>query len=245
MTHTAVAVLSGGFVLIGALVRGYAGFGASLLWVASLSLLHPPLLVVPTVLALEALVGLDLLRSVRGDIEWSSMRWLLPASLLLTPVGVALLAIVPERPMRVAVGSLVLAATLALAVGPRRQGPPTRGAAVLAGGASGLVNGATGIGGPPAVILYFSGEDLHVGRSTLAMYFLSMDAFALLVMAARGLVDASVLSLTAWYAPLALAGTWVGKRAYRRFGTSGFRGIVLILLTVLGAATLLRALLAR
>lgn len=40
-------------VLAGAFVKGYSGFGASMMWVASLSLVLPPHRVVPMVLLWE------------------------------------------------------------------------------------------------------------------------------------------------------------------------------------------------
>jgi len=236
-------VLCGFLVLAGGFVRGYSGFGASMLWVASLSLVYPPALVVPAVLILEVFASVVLARSVWRDVEWGSVRWLLLGTLLLTPAGVLLLDVVPERPMRFAVGATILLGVLAMGFGKRRHGAPSRQACLVAGSVSGLVNGATGIGGPPATILYFSGEDVHVGRSTLIMYFLVMDSFAVTLMAFRGLVDGQVVQMSAVLAPLAFGGIWLGKLSYQKFGVRGLRTFVLVVLGVLGCATLTRAIL--
>lgn len=243
MSHPTVLLLCGVLVLLGGVVRGYSGFGASMVWVASLSLAYPPALVVPAVLILEVLASVLLARSAWRDVEWRSVRWLLASTLLLTPLGVLLLEVVPERPMRLAVGAAIVIGTLALALGKRRNGAPSRRASVLAGSVSGVVNGATGIGGPPATILYFAGDDVHVGRSTLIMYFLATDATAVMVMAVRGLVDVSVVRMAAVLMPLALGGAWLGKLLYQRIGVRGFRPFVLTVLGVLGLATLARAVL--
>ena len=64
MTLLAAAVA----VLLGALVRGYTGFGASMFWVASLALIYPPSGVVPTVLLLEVLASLVLVPSVWREV---------------------------------------------------------------------------------------------------------------------------------------------------------------------------------
>ncbi len=51
-------------VLIGAFVKGYTGFGASMLWATSLSLVLPPLQIVPMVLMFEVATSIHLLPRV-------------------------------------------------------------------------------------------------------------------------------------------------------------------------------------
>lgn len=229
-------------VLLGALVRGYAGFGASMFWVASLSLIYAPASVVPTVLALEVLASLLLLPSVLGEIHWRSMGWMLLGTVLTMPAGVALLSVLPARGMRIVVAVAILVATLALASGLRLAGQPGRWTALAGGSVSGVVNGSTGMGGPPAVLLYFSGATAHdVGRATLIGYFLGTDAIGFAMMAAAGLVDTQVLWHTAVFAPPALAGIAAGKLVFVRTQGRGLRGVVLVLLLALSVAMLVRA----
>jgi len=230
-------------VLVGALVRGYTGFGASMFWVASLSLVYPPAGVVPTVLLLEVLASLVLVPAVRHDVDWRRMRWMLLASVLTMPLGVALLQVLPARPMRVVVALVILAGTLAMAFGVRTAGRPGTRTALAAGSVSGVVNGSTGLGGPPAVLLYFSGADSNaVGRATLIAYFLGTDAAGFAMMAGTGLVDGQVLAHWAVFAPLALLGIAVGQRTFRRTGGGrSFRTVVVVVLLLLSVATLVRA----
>lgn len=134
-------------VLLGALVRGYTGFGASMFWVANLSLIYPPANIVPTVLALEVLASVALLPSVAREVHWKSMRWDLASTVATMPFGIALLAALPERQMRVVVAVAILAATVAVASGVSMRRQPGPVATLSAGAVSGLVNGSTGMGG--------------------------------------------------------------------------------------------------
>lgn len=230
-------------VLAGALVRGYTGFGASMFWVASLSLIYPPAGVVPTVLVLEVLASLTLLPSVAREVRWRSMALMLAATVATMPLGVVLLSVLPARPMRLLVAAAILAGTLALASGYRLAGHPGPRTTLAAGTVSGIVNGSTGIGGPPAVLLYFSGTTAEeVGRATLIAYFLGTDSAGFSMMAAAGLVDRGVLLHAAVFAPLALAGIAVGQRVFRRTGGRGFRTVVLAVLALLSIGMLVRAL---
>lgn len=230
-------------VLVGALVRGYTGFGASMFWVASLSLVYAPASVIPTVLVLEVLASTALLPAVVGKVHWSSMSWMLGATVLTMPLGIALLSVVPAQPMRVVVAVAILLGTLALATGARLSARPGRGTALLAGSVSGVVNGSTAIGGPPAVLLYFSGTADHaVGRATLIAYFLATDAIGFAMMAAAGLVERPVLVHAAVFAPVALVGIGAGQWAFRRSEGRNFRAVVLAVLAVLSVTMLVRAL---
>ncbi len=82
----------------GALVRGYTGFGSSLIWVSSLSLVLPPVIVVPAVYLLEIAASAHLLPRVWRKIEWRSLRWLLLGTFVATPPGVYLLSALPASP---------------------------------------------------------------------------------------------------------------------------------------------------
>lgn len=228
-------------VLVGAVVRGFTGFGASMFWVASLSLLYAPASVVPTVLALEVLASLVLLPAVHREIHWRSMRWLFPSTVLTMPFGVYLLSVVPDGPMRLVVALVILAATITVASGVQLARQTGRGAAVTAGSVSGVFNGATGIGGPPVVLFYLSGTTSNeVGRATLVAYFLGIDAIGFAMMAGIGLVDTAVLMHTALLAPLALGGIALGQVAFRRSGGAGYQGVVIGVLLLLSVGMLVR-----
>ena len=77
-------------VFCGAFVRGYAGFGSSMIWVSSLSLVFPPILVIPAVFLLEIAVGANLLPKVWREVEWRSLRWLLAGAVVATPAAASI-----------------------------------------------------------------------------------------------------------------------------------------------------------
>ena len=237
-------VLASIAVLLGALVRGYTGFGASMFWVASLSLVYPPASVVPTVLALEVIASIALLPGAFRHVQWRSMRWMLASSVATMPLGILLLSTLPERQMRVVVAASILLATIAVACGVKLAREPGPMSALTAGSVSGLVNGSTGMGGPPAILLYFSSRSsTELGRATLIAYFLGTDAIGFAMMAAYGLVDTPVMTHTLVFAPLALGGIALGQQIFKRTGGTGFRKVVLGVLLALSLATLGRAVL--
>lgn len=236
-------------VALGAFVRGYSGFGASMIWVAALSLVYPPAAVVPTVLALEVIASLGLLPRVWRDVAWRQVSLLLVATIATTPLGLWLLSVADERSMRLVIAVAIIVATLALASGFRLRGSPGPRLALTAGAVSGVTNGATAIGGPPAVLLYFSSDaGVNVGRATLIAYFLGTDAAALAMVGAAsifgdGMIAEGFMARTLILTPVTLLGIWLGQFVFERTGGRGYRGAVLWLLGILGVAVLLRTLL--
>ena len=161
----AVAVLA---VSIGAFVRGYSGFGSSLIWVSGMSIVFPPILVVPAVYILELVASAGLLPGVWRQADWRSLRWLFLGVVPGLPIGLYLLANLPPAPVRIAIALVVLAATVLMSRGFKLKSIPGPLPATCTGLASGLFNGWTGIGGPPVILFYFSGPaPVAVSRASL------------------------------------------------------------------------------
>src|ERR1700759_837682 len=99
-------------VFAAAIVRGYSGFGFSLLAVTSLSLALPPTEIIPPIFMMEVAASLSLLPGIWKDIHWRSLGLLGAGCLVATPMGVGLLASVPAAPMKI-----VLALTVLVSVG--------------------------------------------------------------------------------------------------------------------------------
>src|SRR6478735_7266820 len=139
-----------------AIVRGFTGFGFSLLVITALSLLIPPAAIIPAIFMLEVAASLHLLPAIWKDIHWRSLAPLIIGCAIGTPLGVWLLANVPVPPMQVALALFVLTAVCFLWWGFALKTMPGTVASGAVGAASGLANGAFGIGGPPAILFYFA-----------------------------------------------------------------------------------------
>lgn len=230
-------------IFVGAFVRGYSGFGSSMIWVSSLTFVMPPAAVVPVVLTLEVLASAHLLPKAWPAVDWRSVGPLVLAAWAATPLGVWLLATIPARPMQGVISAVVLLAAAVLWTGFRLSRVPGRTAAIGAGVLSGVLNGSTSAGGPPIVIFYFSGPaTMQATRASLIAYFLGSDAVGAGVAALSGLMTTeSVLRIGLFLPPL-LLGTALGSRRFLTTSPATFRRAALGLLMALGVAGLVRAL---
>lgn len=221
-----------------AVVRGYSGFGFSLLAITSLSLLLPPSEIIPPIFMMEVLASISLLPGVWNDIHWRALGMLFAGCLVATPVGVWLLASIPAAPMKIALSIVVLAAVALLSSGYVRKSMPNRFETAMTGAVSGLLNGAFGIGGPPVIIFFFSSPaGAAMSRASLIAYFIGTDTMGLGFLTYEGLVTVNGLYSLLMMTPALLIGQWLGARSFAASDPLNFRRWVLRVLIVLALLT--------
>ncbi len=232
-------------IFLAALVRGFSGFGFSLLSITALSLIYPPAEIVPSIFMLEVAASLNLLPSIWKDIHWKSVVPLTVGCLIATPLGVWLLANIAPAPMQLAISLFVLAATYLMWKGFALKTMPGTAASTVVGAASGLANGAFGIGGPPVVLFYFSSPAGNVaGRASIIAFFVATDAIGLVNQSVYGLITREAIIHAAAFLPSMLAGVWLGARGFKNADPVVFRKYVLVILAGLAVMTLVKALVA-
>lgn len=225
-------------VFAAAFVRGYSGFGFSLLAVTSLSLVLPPAEIIPPIFMMEVAASLSLLPSIWRDIHWRSLLPLSIGCLAGTPLGVRFLATIPAAPMKVAMAAAVLASVALLRSGYVRKTMPSTTETVATGAVSGVLNGAFGIGGPPVVVFFFSSPaGASISRASLIAFFVGTDAIGLAFFAFQGLLTADAFSRFLMFLPPLLLGQWAGARSFKTADPAVFRQWVLVLLAVLALLT--------
>ncbi len=242
-------LLAGLLVSLGAgMVRGFAGFGYSALTVAGLSLFVAPATVVPAVLALEVVASISMWRSAWREADRDWLGWLLIGNLFFIPIGIAMLAWLPQTLLRLLVGCTLLITAVGLRLASTRIFAPTIGLRAGAGIASGLLNGVTASGGVAAAMLMAAARVPSAAlRATMVSFLLYAGAYALLCAGlvpngnGSGLLNFDTLRWALLLAPTMLAGIWIGKHSFSKADPTGYRHHVLTLLIVISALGVLRA----
>ena len=76
----------------------------------------------PIVYLLEVAASVHMLPLVWRKVDWPILGWVTLGVAVATPIGIAILSSTPVTPLRLLVGVLVLAATLAVASGWQMRG---------------------------------------------------------------------------------------------------------------------------
>ena len=229
-------------VFAGAYLKGYTGFGASMLWVTSLSLVLPPLEVVPMVLMFEVVTSIVLLPQIWKYIRWNSILTLLIGTWFATPVGIYGLSNLPADPIRVGLAIIVFIAAILILRGFALKREPGQTATVGVGLMAGVLNGSMGIVGPPVILFYFSSPIGAVaGRASIVAFFIGTDSVGSAMFACQGLLDAEVLWRTAFFLLVLVVGVALGNRGFLKTDVETFKKIALFVLMGLSAALAIRA----
>ena len=221
-------------IFLAAIVRGYSGFGFSLLAITALSLIYPPAQIIPSIFMLEIAASIHLLPGLWRDIHWRSLVPLVIGTGIGMPIGLMFLTGIPTAPMQIALGLFVLVVTCLLWQGFAFKTMPGNIISTAAGLAAGVANGAFGIGGPPVILFYFASPAGNVvGRATLVTYFLLSDLLRLVFLSRENLVTSDTMLRTLMFLPALLAGVWLGARSFKNADPIVFRKWVLALLALL------------
>jgi uncharacterized protein len=224
-------LVAGTTVAVGACVQGAVGFGLSLLAVPVLVLVDPALVPVPLIVA-SLVLNLSNSYRNRGGVD-AGVRWLLLGSVPGTVLGAYAIAILPQRPLAITFGVLVLAAVAVSVSGLKVA--PTTGSLLAAGVVSGFTGTASSIGGPPIALVYQRARG-PILRGTLALYFLVGSVLSVVALALFGRLGGHELAEAALLAPFMVAGSACSGPAARLLDRRRTRDAVLLLSAVSAVA---------
>lgn len=229
--------------LCAGLVRGFTGFGTALIVMPVGAAFLP----MPLAIALVMFAGmftwpLIVPRAVR-EAERREVLALAAAAIVAAPLGVWLLTVIDREALRWAV-SVAAGLTLAALVTGWRYHGRVRGAGLAGvGGAAGILGGTTGLTGPPVILFYLaSTRPAAIMRANTILFLALLDLGVIGSMVSRGLIEWSVIPLTATLAVPYGLGITAGQglfrpdleRLYRRLAYLVIGGAILTGLPLFG-----------
>jgi uncharacterized membrane protein YfcA len=219
-----------------AFVQSVGGFGFALMAVplAAIAVDLPTAVVVVSIGALFNVV--ILCWRTRHEVDRGlAIRFNVPAVLGM-PFGLMILTNVDQRSLKIALGLVIIVATIALMRGWSSL-EPSVAMDVIAGATSGVLSTATGTNGPPLVIAsQIRRLAAPVFRATLAFSFAVSGAITLVLYVVAGLVTRREVMLASAAVPLILFGQFLGLKLQTRFAGSRFDRLVSLLLLASGVS---------
>lgn len=228
-------------VFIAGLIRGYCGFGFSALVVASLTLVLPPVEVIPFVLLLEIAASAGMLPAVWRSVDWRLIGWLFAGYAIGAPLGLYALVNVPEAMVRVTISLIILVISAALLRGIVFRAANHAGSIATTGVVAGAVNGVSAVGGLPVVLLMLANaSSAAVTRASIVAFLFLGDIYATGFTLGSGLITRDVLiRFVILLVPMFL-GVLLGSRQFVRSNPKSFKTLALWLLIGLASIGLVR-----
>jgi uncharacterized protein len=228
-----------GTMLLAGFIRGFVGFGASLIIVMVLSTVYGPVMAVP----IATLSGLPaMFQLLPNAVRYSERAFVIPfgiAAIFAAPIGTWFLIATEPALMKVCISAFVLIMVAMLHRGWKL--PPSAGTGVFtfAGIVSGLVQGSAGVGGPPAVAIALSRPGTtDLQRSNVIGAVAALSVCSIPALWLHDLLTREVCLISLILFPLYLGGTWLGARFFSGAGHRHFRDGALLMLAIIGVVTL-------
>ncbi|MGX9443351.1 sulfite exporter TauE/SafE family protein [Nitrobacteraceae bacterium UC4446_H13] len=215
------------------------GFGSSLILAPVLSIILGPVEAV----AITLLIGISASASlIPRYLRHADRGSILPISLVgmvfLFP-GVLSLNLVPADTIRHVIAYVMIAITL-LMISPRISFRNSRWQSAIAGALSGLIMGATSMGGPP-LVLYLAGQrfDPRQLKANIVVAVGVLELGAFLVITSMGQVDMMTLARFMILLPGFLAATHLAERILDTKTGERYHYVIFSLLLVTGIAAVI------
>lgn len=240
--HTSVWLLLIGTTCLGGFMRGFAGFGTTLIMVPIFSLFMSPTEAVLIGLSTDVLAMTPMVPDALKKSKWRPIIPILAGSILATPLGVYILIILTPDSMRIVIALLVIASALLLMSGWTYQGKQNLLLSFAVGVMSGTSGSAAAIGGPPiAVYMLALGLTASKTRASLnAMSFIKEGISAVSIILVAN-IDFRYLVIILILFPFMLIFTNVGSFLFGKVNDLVFKKLILIFLVFIGVFVLIRA----
>jgi len=234
-----------GIIFVAALVRSALGFGDAVVAMPLLAMVIGLKTATPLVAFMGPTISLLILMKgwTAGDMKAAAR--LIAASLLGIPLGVYGLARLPEEPLKIALGALILLYGI---FGLARPGARIRNEKAwlpwLVGWTAGVLGGAYNTNGPPVVAYgMLKGWPPEGFRATLQGYFLPTGLMILAGHGIAGLWTGEVVKIYLYSLPAIGLGVVLGGLVNRKLTHDLFAKLVYGFLVLMGGILLVRTLL--
>jgi len=218
-------------VLIAGLVRGFAGFGSSMIVMPVAASVLTPVQAILFMTAAELLGPLPNLPDALRKGSRPEVGRLMLGVLLGLPLGLWGLSVMSPEGFGWLVSGVVLGLLVLLMGGWRYSGPLTGPLVMATGAVGGFMTGVAGIAGPPVILLYMaSRRPAAIVRANFLLYLLAIDVLLFLMLSGTGQVVWPVLWLGLLAGVPNLIGNMIGARLFHPSKERLFRAVAYIVI---------------
>lgn len=226
-----------GVLAIASTVASTFGFGVALIAMPVLAAITDMKTGAPLVaLGIMTVVGVVLIREWR-EVQMQSVWRLIVASVVGVPVGLLMLKVAPDKPMKLSLAAIIILFSLYCLFAAKRLSLKTDRSSYVFGVMSGIFGGAYTIPGPPVIVYgLLRSWPPATFKATMLGYFFPSTALMLAGHYAAGLWSDSVFRLFALSLPGILLGIALGTYLNRRVPPGKFDRATHVLLILIGLA---------
>jgi uncharacterized protein len=224
---------------IAGLVRGFAGFGAAMIYVPAASLLVGPQVAVIILWTMDTIPSLPIVMPALRRTDWKSV---LPVALgyaATVGLGVWFLKHGDTALLRWLISGFILVTVTVLWNSWRYHGARPFPLSFAVGGISGLFGGAAQLSGPPVLVYWLAGSDPAwlIRANTIVLFFIT-TLFSGVAFFAGGMFHRPAVISAIVCAPVYGIGLVLGQRLFSRASERAFRRAAFVIILSVAIVTL-------
>lgn len=229
-------------ILFSGFIRGFLGFGSGLITIPILSYLYSPIFAMVFNIAIEIPATIYLTYVGAKSCKFKEISPMFFAMMLTIPIGTIFLISVNEQLIKIIMSILVIFFVILIATGWKLKASITKYVLTISGVISGLMQGATGMGGPPyATVLLSKGDSDNVTRGNILIISTGIVISAIISFYMFNLFTKELLLTGLITSPIYILATYTGTKFFDLSGNRYYRNISLFSLGLIGVLTLIKA----
>ena len=234
-------LIVGAAIFLAGVVRGFSGFALSALVMASVTVIIPPVELIPLCWFLEMTASAMMVRGGIAQADRSIVTGLVIGSVAATPIGLYFTTTLPIEKSKSIALLIVLALAILQLASVRWRFLATKPGLYASGLTAGVATGLASVGGL-VVALYVLSQNIpaRIMRASLVMFLFATSLVTFFYLAFFGLMTSTVLARAALAAPLVIGGVFAGKWMFRPSLEKHYRRFCLLLLIGLAGFGLVR-----
>lgn len=222
-------------IMFASTIQGMTSFGFSLIAVPLLGFLLPLKDFVPMLVLFSFILSIFLFKNLKGEFDKKRILVLVLSGIASTIPGIYILKFIDNSILKLVVGIIILFSSVLMLFGIRIKVKIRILGDIIAGMASGFLNGSVSLSGPP-VILLLSNEDTEkeIFRKTLTTYFMMLNFISLPMFFINGLLTRDIVVKSLINLPALGIGMILGLFIGNSISEGHFKSLTLGMILVLG-----------
>lgn len=223
-------------------IRGFLGFGSGLITIPILSLMYSPIFAIVFNIIIEIPTTIYLTFVGAKNCKFKEIAPMFFSMMISIPIGTIFLISINEQTIKITMSILVIFFVILIASGWRLKSTITKFILLIGGIISGLMQGLTGMGGPPfATLILSKGDSDKVTRGNILIMSSGIVISAVVSMYYFNLFYKELILTGIITSPIYIIASFIGSRYFNLSGKKYFRIFSLITLALIGIVTLFNA----
>ncbi|MBO6510033.1 MAG: sulfite exporter TauE/SafE family protein [Roseibium sp.] len=220
-------------VLVAGCVRGFAGFGAGMIFIPVATSVMAPATAAATFLFIDSLVALPLVFRAISRCDWSTVLPAVVGSVIFVHLGAWLLANTDVLFLRWTIFGIVAGLLLLLVSGWRYKRKLAPAISFAVGGVSGVLGGISQVSAPPVVAFWLSSsKQPDVVRANLIVFFALASIGTFFAYIWNGFFTLDVFHLLFVAVPVYALAIFIGARSFGKADPVLYRKVAYLLVAL-------------